>query len=71
MMINAIVGPNIYQFELYCNLNLDFQDIKDALLSKQFKLISKSHKILKIKVFFAVFEFYSIDKMSKHEDESN
>jgi hypothetical protein len=46
------------------------EEIKDALLSKQFKLVSKSPEILKIKVSFAILEFKNIDKISEKEQES-
>jgi hypothetical protein len=62
--VNALADQIPYQLELFANPDLDFEDLKNILLSKQFKLVSKTPEIMKIKVAFAFFEFKNVEKMT-------
>jgi hypothetical protein len=64
MTVNAVADRIPYQLELFANPDLDFEDLKNILLSKQFKLVSKTPEIMKIKVAFTFFEFKNVEKMT-------
>jgi hypothetical protein len=50
IIVNALAGQTPYQQEIFFDPDLDFEDLKNTLLSKQFKLVSKTPEILKIKI---------------------
>ena len=62
--LNAVADQIQYQLELFANPDLDFEELKNVLLSKQFKLVSKTPEIMKIKIAFAFFEFKNFEKMT-------
>lgn len=64
LIINAMVNHVPYHHEVFSHLDIDFEDIKNALLTKQFKLVSKTSEILKLKIAFATFEFKNIEKIT-------
>ena len=64
MTVNAVADQIPYQLELLANPDLDFEDLKNILISKHFKLVSKTPEILKIKIAFAFFEFKNVEKMT-------
>ncbi len=62
--VNAVADQNPYQLELFANPDLDFEDLKNILISKQFKLVSKTPEIMKIKIGCTFFEFKNVEKMT-------
>ncbi len=64
-MIDTLVDGASYQAVIVYNpdLNLDFQDIKNGLISKQFKIVSRTPEILKLKIAMISVEFKNVEKM--------
>jgi hypothetical protein len=62
--VNAVADQIPYRLELFANPDLDFEDLKNILLSKQFKFLSKTSEILKIKIGFTFLEFKNVQKMT-------
>jgi hypothetical protein len=52
IIVNAVADNTPYQLEFFSSPDLDLEDLKNILLSKQFKVVSKTPEILKIKIAF-------------------
>jgi hypothetical protein len=64
LIICAFADHTAYQLELIINPDLDFIDLKNALFSKHFKLVSKSPEILKLKIGITYLEFKNSHKIT-------
>jgi hypothetical protein len=64
LIICAFAEHTAYQLELIINPDLDFLDLKNALFSKHFKLVSKSPEILKLKIGITYLEFKNTHKIT-------
>ncbi len=53
-----------YQAERLLSEDVDFDDLKEALIEKNFKFISKSPEILKLKVGPVKLDFKNLEKMA-------
>jgi hypothetical protein len=53
--------------EVASNPYLEFEDLKNALISKEFKLLEKSPEILKLKVGLTNFELKNLEKITLNE----
>jgi hypothetical protein len=53
--------------EVASNPYLEFEDLKSALISKEFKLLEKSPEILKLKVGLTNFELKNLEKITLNE----
>jgi hypothetical protein len=64
MTVHAVADRIPYQLELLANPDLDFEDLKNILLSNKFNLVSRTSELFKIKIGFTFLEFKNVEKMS-------
>ena len=62
MIIRAKLENATYQTEKEIDPDLDFEDLKDLLSNKQFKIVTKTAEILKLKVGVLSLEFKNYEK---------
>ncbi len=64
IIVNAVADHIPYQLEFFSNPDFDLEDLKNIFISKQFKLVSRTPEILKIKIAFTFYEFKNVEKMT-------
>ncbi len=56
LVVQAICENLRYEGEKRLDPDIDFEDIKDSIANKQYKVISKTPETLKVKIAFLNFE---------------
>ena len=62
--MNALLDRMNYQAERIRTPDADFDDLKEALVDKHFKFVSKTPEILILKVGFVKLDFKKLEKMA-------